>query len=199
MKTDFNKKNAKFGKKTPHLNPGVAIGAQIKSRRKELGLTLQALAEASGLSAPFLSQAERGLTTPSMVSLLGLAKALDVPFTYFVEVPHDQQIVHRAKQPVAIDMDSPVSYTQLGAGMRDQQLDAILMEIPPGHEFPVDQREGEDFLYLISGELYCEVGETKTLLKAGDSMHFKSRIPHTAINKSKRKARLLYVGTPSFM
>ena len=32
------------------------------------------------------------------------------------------------------------------------------MVIPPGHVFPVDQREGEDFLYLIKGELYSELG-----------------------------------------
>lgn len=50
----------------------------LKHRRKELGLTLKSLADESGLSAPFLSQAERNQTVPSMVSLIKLAAALKV-------------------------------------------------------------------------------------------------------------------------
>jgi uncharacterized cupin superfamily protein len=50
---------------------------------------------------------------------------------------------------------------------------------------------------LISGELHASAGETKTILKAGDSMHFDSRLPHDARNVSDKEAVLLYVGTPS--
>jgi transcriptional regulator with XRE-family HTH domain len=175
----------------------IAIGGRIKSRRQELGLTLQALADASGLSAPFLSQAERNQTTPSLVSLSALASALNVELGYFMEVPKDENIVRRATEPEFIDIDSPVVYRQLSSSLPGQMMDAILMTIPPGHQFPIDQREGEDFLYVVEGELVSHVGEVRTVLKQGDSMHFRSQTPHSARNDSDSDAVLLYVGTPT--
>lgn len=173
------------------------LGERIKTRRKELALTLQQLAEKSSLSAPFISQAERDLTTPSLVSLLALAEALEVELSYFMRIPDNTNIVHRAAKPRVIEVDSLVRYFDLASQLENRQLDIILMRIPPGHVFPVDQRNGEDMLYLISGELYATAGQTKTVLKAGDSMHFDSRLPHSARNMSNEEAVLLYVGTPS--
>lgn len=175
----------------------IAIGGRIKSRRQELGLTLQALADASGLSAPFLSQAERNRTVPSLVSLTALANALDVEIAYFMEVPKDENIVRRADDPEFIDIESPVVYQQLSSALPGQMMDAILMTIPPGHRFPVDQREGEDFLFVVEGELLSQVGEITVVLGKGDSMHFRSQTPHSARNESDRDAVLLYVGTPT--
>lgn len=160
-------------------------------------MTLQALADASGLSAPFLSQAERNQTIPSLVSLSALASALNVEIGYFMEVPKDENIVRRADDPEFIDIDSPVIYHQLSSALPGQMMDAILMTIPPGHRFPIDQREGEDFLFVVEGELVSQVGEVRTVLKRGDSMHFRSQTPHSACNDSDSDAVLLYVGTPT--
>lgn len=175
----------------------LALGERIRARRKALGLTLQQLAEQSSLSAPFISQAERDLTTPSLVSLLALADALEVEIGYFMRIPDDTDIVHRAAAPRPIEIDSPVSYFDLSSSLESRQMDVILMRIPPGHVFPIDQRKGEDMLYLLEGELHATAGQTRTVLKAGDSMHFDSRLPHSARNLSDREAVLLYVGTPS--
>lgn len=114
-----------------------------------------------------------------------------------MEIPTGETPVRRAAAPQRIELESPVDYFQLSAGMKFQQMDAILMVIPPGHVFPVDQREGEDFLYVLKGELYNELGDRKVTLTAGDSMHFNSRPPHTATNLTDEDVHLLYVGTPS--
>ena len=175
----------------------IAIGGKIKSRRKELGLTLAGLADASGLSAPFLSQAERNQTVPSLVSLTALARALRVEMSYFMEVPKDENIVRRSSEPEVIDLDSPVTYHQLSSDLPGQMMDAIVMSIPPGHRFPIDQREGEDFLFVVEGEIVSQVGDVRAVLRKGDSMHFRSQSPHTAWNESDAPVILLYVGTPS--
>ncbi|NJO13020.1 MAG: helix-turn-helix domain-containing protein [Gammaproteobacteria bacterium] len=177
--------------------PYMPMGERIKRRRKELGLTLQQLAEKSGLSAPFISQAERDVTVPSLVSLLGLSRALDVDLDYFMQIGEIKNVVHRAARPNRVRVDSPVDYVDLSSAIPERKMDVILMRIPPGHVFPVDQRNGEDFLYLLEGELFATAGKTQTVLKAGDSMHFDSRLPHTARNTSTKEAVLLYVGTPS--
>lgn len=173
------------------------IGSTLKTRRKELGLTLQKLADQSGLSAPFISQIENNKTVPSMVSLAGLATALDVDISYFITIPQDKNIVHRADNPNRIEMEAGMDYYLLSSDLPDRKMDIITMVIPPGFSFPVDQREGEDFLMVLEGELYAEAGNVKTTLKAGDSMHFDSRLPHTAMNTTEQDVKLLYVGTPT--
>ena len=174
-----------------------ATGQTIRARRQELGLTLQALADKSGLSPAFISQVERNQASASMVSLMNLARALDVSVTAFMELPLGEAPVRRSADPQYIEIESPVQYIQLSAGMKFQQMDAVLMVIPPGHVFPVDQREGEDFLYVLKGELYTELGSLKETLREGDSTHFNSRTPHTARNLTDKEVVLLYVGTPS--
>lgn len=175
------------------------IGARIKSRRKALGLTLQELADRSGLSKPFLSQAERDLTTPSLMSMLSLARGLEVEVSYFMEIPQARDMVRRADAPATIAVDSPVTYFDLASALPDRKLDAVLMRIPPGHCFPVDTRNGEHFRYVLEGELYARAGDIHTVLKAGDSMHFDARAPHTVENRTAQEAVLLYVGTPSVL
>ena len=175
----------------------ILVGALVRARRKEANLTLQQLAESAGLSAAFISQVERNKVVPSIVSLANIARALDTNVTEFMEIPQGEQPVRTADNPQYIQVDSPVTYIQLSANMKLQKMDAILMRIPPGHVFPVDQRDGEDFLYVLEGELYSELGNTKKTLKAGDSMHFNSRTRHTASNLSDADVVLLYVGTPS--
>ena len=175
----------------------IPAGEMIRARRLELGLTLQELAGKTKLSIAFISQVERNKAAASMVSLMNIARALDVRVTMFMEIPTGEAPVRRRDNPQRIEVDSPVEYVQLSAGMKFQQMDAILMVIPPGHVFPVDQREGEDFLYMLRGELYSELGGMKLTLKEGDSMHFNSRTPHTASNLTDEDVHVLYVGTPS--
>ncbi len=175
------------------------IGARIKSRRKALGLTLQELADRSGLSKPFLSQVERDLTTPSLMSMLGLAKGLEVEVSYFMEIPQARDMVRRADAPQEIAVDSPVTYFDLASALPDRKLDIVLMRIPAGHVFPVDTRNGEHFRYVLEGELHARAGDIHTVLKAGDSMHFDARAPHTVENRTDREAVLLYVGRPSVL
>lgn len=109
------------------------MGERIKQRRKELGPTLQQLADLSGLSAPFISQAERDVSIPSLVSLLGLAKALDVDLSYFMQTGEIKNVVHRGAKPNRIRVDSPVDYIDLSSAIPDRKLDVILMRIRPGH------------------------------------------------------------------
>lgn len=173
------------------------IGSRIKMRRKASGLTLQQLADKSGLSSPFISQVERNKASPSIVSLARLARALEVDIGFFLEAPNDPSVLCRAGAQPVILVDSPVTYFQLSADLTQQLMDAILMHIPPGHEFPVDQRDGEDFLYVLSGELFVTVGALEATLSRGDSLHFNSALPHTAANRGECEVMLLYVGTPS--
>lgn len=177
--------------------PTLPIGERIRARRKAMGLTLQELANRSGLSAPFISQAERNLSVPSLWSLLALAKAMDVDISYFMTIPHSDAIVARADQPRRIQADSSVVYHSLSSDFEGRRMDAMLIHIPPGYAFRTDQRNGEIFRYVIKGELHAIAGDVETVLGAGDSMHFDARLAHSIANRSDEPAILLYTGTPS--
>lgn len=175
------------------------IGDRIKARRKALGLTLQELATRSGLSAPFISQAERNLTTPSVWSLMSLAKGLEVEVSHFMEWPQTNQIVFRASAPKTVDIDSVVGYVDLSSELPDRKMDAVLVRIPPGFAFPSDSHNGEIFRYVIKGALTAVAGDVEALLGPGDGMHFDGRVTHFVRNDSDEEVLLLYVGTPAFL
>ena len=174
-----------------------SIGSLLKARRAALGLTLQELADRSELSAAFLSQAERGKATPSIVSLINIATALETDIHYFITPPAPKSLVRRADNPQYVDIDSPVVYKRLDAEIRNQKMNALLMELPPGVELPVVRRaEGEDFFYVLEGEVEQGIGDKVFTLKQGDSAHHNTQVDHSVVNKSAKVAKLIWVGTP---
>ena len=174
-----------------------SMGSLLKARRLAQQLTLQELADRSELSAAFLSQAERGKATPSIVSLINIAKALETDIHYFITPPAPTSLVRRADNPQYIDIDSPVVYKRLDAEIRNQRMNALIMEIPPGTALPVVHREeGEDFFYVLEGEVEQSIGDKVFTLRQGDSAHHNTQVNHDVVNKSKRIAKLLWVGTP---
>lgn len=174
-----------------------SIGGLVKARRLELQLTLQETAERSDLSAAFLSQAERGKATPSIVSLINIARALETDIHYFITPPASTSMVRRADNPEYIEIDSPVVYKRLDAEIRNQQMSALIMEIPPATELPtVHREEGEDFFYVLEGEVEQCIGDKAFTLRQGDSAHHNTQVEHSVVNKSKHVAKLIWVGTP---
>jgi transcriptional regulator with XRE-family HTH domain len=174
-----------------------SLSSLLKARRRELGLTLQELAARSELSAAFLSQAERGKATPSIVSLINIARALETDIHYFITPPSPTSLVRRADDPQYIDIDSPVVYTRLDSAIRNQRMSALIMEIPPGTRLPpVHRDEGEDFFFVLEGEVEQRIGDEAFTLRKGDSAHHNTQIDHDVVNKSRKAARLIWVGTP---
>ncbi len=174
-----------------------SIGGLLRARRQELGLTLSELATRSELSAAFISQAERGKATPSIVSLIALAKALQTDISYFISPPAPTSLVRRADDPHYIDIDSPVVYRRLDAAIRNQRMNALEMDIPAGTHLPVVHRdEGEDFFYVLEGEVVQRIGDREFTLRKGDSAHHNTQIDHDVRNVSDKTATILWVGTP---
>ncbi|MEQ8514236.1 MAG: XRE family transcriptional regulator [Chromatocurvus sp.] len=174
-----------------------SLGGLLKAKRLAHGLTLQELAEKAELSAAFLSQAERGKATPSIVSLINIARSLDTDIHYFISPPSPADLVSKGDDPQYLNLDSPISYRVLNASIPNQQMSALLMDIPPGVELPAVHREqGEDIFYIIKGRVEQMIGDRTFQLKAGDCVHINTQLDHNIINKSKGIATILWVGTP---
>ncbi|MGC0211616.1 helix-turn-helix domain-containing protein [Streptomyces levis] len=137
------------------------VGEQVKSLRKKSGLSTRALAAAAGISQPFLSQVERGVSTPSMITTYRLAEALGV-LPGALLPPADEQAVtvvraHEGERlPVAARPDAAVGRTLL---MRpDSALEIIEYDIRPG-EYIEEwfELDGELGLFVVTGGIRVEL------------------------------------------
>ncbi len=187
-------------KKTTIQRIEKSLPALIQEKRKQLGMTLQEVADKAGLSPAFLSQAERGQTTPSLVSILKLADALDVDISYFVTPPEPDSLVKRADEPVRIEFDSPFRYYRVDGGVRNKKMTVILVEAPPHSTSAAVTRgeQGEEFIYVLSGELHIQIDDKVFDLRAGDSVHLDSQSRRSISNITDSTYRCLWVVTPPF-
>ena len=174
-----------------------SLPSLVQKRRKQLNLTLQALADKAQLSPAYLSQLERGKNTPSLAAIIKLAGSLEVDLDYFLKPPSPGSLVHRAAKPVKIEVDSPISYYQLDAGLKNKHISVMLIEIPPYCVSPMPRWENlEEFIHVLSGELYVEVDEYELDLHVGDSIHLNSQVWLSAGNLTEFTTRVLWAGSP---
>jgi transcriptional regulator with XRE-family HTH domain len=178
-----------------------SLGYKIRLLRQRLRRTLDKTATAAGLSTPFLSQIERGLANPSLRSLLGISRALGVPVNYFVDTPGEERSVCRADELKLFSFaDSATLFGRLTDGSPNHQLDSMLVKIPPWNEQPqVSICAGEQFLYVLTGEVRLRLEDKLFILAAGDSAHFESTLPHSWGNAKGVEAVVVWVGTPHLL
>ncbi|TAM13963.1 MAG: cupin domain-containing protein [Pandoraea sp.] len=176
----------------------LALGSKIRALRKRLQRTLDETATVAGISKPFLSQVERGLATPSITSLVGIARALGVTVQFFVDTPTEGKSVRRADELRFFSFaDSANLFARLTNVQGDRQLDAILVKLPAGQPpSEVTTHAGEEFLYVLRGEITLSLEGTTFVLHAGDSAHYESTVPHGWANTASDETVLVWVGTP---
>ncbi|WP_191250071.1 helix-turn-helix domain-containing protein [Kordiimonas sediminis] len=181
------------------LAASLAIGDRIHNRRKELGLTLQLLAKTSGLSASFISLAERNKTVPSLMSLMTLSKALGVSIEYFTEAITAPNPIKKADDPQVLEDTAQLTVTQLSNEIEfGQNLDVLKVRLAPKEPLPIAPKEGEIFLYVLDGSVRFENSDLQETLTVGDSFHIDARVTHTVVNAEQDKDTvLLYACTPS--
>jgi transcriptional regulator with XRE-family HTH domain len=181
-----------------NAHPPSELGSKIRALRQRLKRTLDETATAAGISKPFLSQVERGLASPSLTSLKGIAGALGVTMQYFVETPSEERSVCRADQLKFFSFaDSANLFARLTNSTGGRQLESILVRMPPGkRRAEVTTHAGEEFLYVIAGQMVLTL-EGKTFeLYAGDSAHYESTVPHAWANPGNIETMVVWVGTP---
>lgn len=180
-------------------NEAVTIGARIRDRRQEKGLSLQELADRTELTPSFLSQVERDLAEPSITSLRKIADALGVPMFYFLFENHRHNpVVRRSERRV---LNFPRSQTRLelmSPGDLDRKMELVMTRLAPGAQGAEHgiTHPGEECMIVISGRMEIEVGDQRYLLDEGDSIYFYSSIPHRISNAGDTELVVIAAITP---
>jgi len=159
---------------------------------------MQQVAEEAKLTIGFISQIERGISTPSLASLYNVAKALDASVDMFVSQAPTRKhpVATHAGQRPTFKVDGTSRYYEfLERGFPEAKLNACISHVPAGHASEMMSHEGEDFVYLVAGHMLYEVDGVTYDLKAGDTLHFDSRKPHRGTNIGPDTAIELWVGT----
>ena len=172
------------------------IGERLRRYRRAAKKTLNQVAAESGLTASFLSQAERNLTGVSLSSLASIAKALDVPLNALFDSP--QQIPpdsHQGERVRYTIEGQPLSYERLSSSFPGNQLNAVKVTVPVGYESELITHDGSEFAYVLSGRIAYVIDGHTYPLAPGDSIHFDSGKRHCLRNTGEEVAEMLPVTT----
>lgn len=163
------------------------LGNQIRKLRNKRDLTLQDLAQLTGLSKPNLSQIENNLVTPPIATLLNISSALGVPIGFFFqETAQDSSIVVvRKEDRYGVAKGPHIShigyqYEPLAYPKIDKKMEPFVVEMAEreAEDIVFNNHRGEEFLYVLDGTLEFYCGETVVTLHEGDSLYFDSVVPH---------------------
>lgn len=169
----------------------INIGEKIKKLRKEQGMTIAVLAKKSGLSSGLISQIERNIVVPSVITLWRISSALDKNVSHFFneEINTDIDIVVRKNSHRKIYIDSMNAIYELLTPNPNRKIEVHKVTIKGEVSSINDLRahEGEECGYVIKGTLMVKMPDKEYILNEGDSIEFDSTIPHRYINVGGRE------------
>ncbi|KWE72648.1 XRE family transcriptional regulator [Burkholderia ubonensis] len=172
------------------------IGQRIRRLRRESKKTLLEIATEAKLSVGFLSQVERNLTGISISSLVNVAKALNVPLGALIDQPRQPQPdSHQGnRESYAVDRASQ-RYERLSTTFDGSLINAVKVQMMEGYCSEWVAHGGDEFVYVLSGQIRYTIGKKDYPLSSGDSIHFDAHKKHRVANVGAGPAELIVVGT----
>ncbi|MBU5436637.1 cupin domain-containing protein [Tissierella sp. MSJ-40] len=178
----------------------INVGAKIKSLRQKKGMKIAELAENAELSSSLISQIERNMVTPSIVSLWKIAQSLNVSVGYFFDEENKNSfnpIVTRDNRKKILASNSNATYELLSPDL-NRKIEFLYITIKKG-EYSTKElitHEGEECGIVIKGKLMIKMEDEEYILEEGDSIYFNSTTPHRYINVGDETCISIWAMTP---
>ena len=171
----------------------VDVGERIKNLRGGKSMSLRLLSQKSGISANALSLIERNKTSPTVTTLVAVAKAFNMSLTDFFsngDAEKGELVIYRC---TGTQCDQPMQL--LAPNLKQQNLNPLLVRLDPHEKFRKDLcfHPGDEFVYCLTGEIECEVGGQKIRLVQGDALTYKAENPHRLNNVALAGSQALVV------
>ncbi|HSK48960.1 MAG TPA: XRE family transcriptional regulator [Solirubrobacterales bacterium] len=179
--------------------PAPSIGPRAKALREAMGLSLRDLAERSGVSAPMLSQVERGETSPTLASAAKIAAGLELTLSQLLRLDEGGNVVViRAAERRRQRRDGH-SLEELTPPLPGQRADVSLHTLQPGTatggpgDPPMHEPGSRETAVVLSGRLVLFVEGARHDLASGDSVTFDADLPHHFENEGEEPTEFLAV------
>ncbi|MDD4294424.1 MAG: XRE family transcriptional regulator [Candidatus Omnitrophica bacterium] len=173
----------------------------IKQLREEKGITLRTMAKQLGVSASFLSQVERGKSSPSLSTLKNIANALSTTISNLIgenQMIENNPVVRENERKELTEVSQGVSMFLLTSKDANKQMEPLLFKLDE-HASSGNmgyKHFGQEFVLVLKGSIEITLNDTRYVLKKGDSIYFNSNIAHSFKNLGKEKAEAVWVVTP---
>ena len=187
-------------------NSNSIVGHKIKGIRESKNISIEEVSERSGLSAEQIVSIENEEHLPSLGPLIKIARALGVRLGTFMDDNDDLgPVVCRAADRErnnsisfsngATDARKHMEYHPLAQQKAGRHMEPFVIDINPTEnlEYKLSEHEGEEFIYVMEGELEIDYGKEKYLLKEGDSIFYDSIVKHHVHGAPGKPAKILAV------
>jgi len=183
-----------------------SLGDRIRRVREMRGLSINDLSSRTGIDADTLKRTESGEIIPALGQLAKIGKALDMRMGYFIS-PGIEQVVTVVRQderrPVsrhgeAKSMKYGYFYESLAPEKADRMMEPFIVTLIPTGTEEFSTHAGQEFIYILEGEIKVQVGDHIHFLKPGDAVYYDSSQPHLVRCVGPKAARVLavlYTGT----
>ena len=177
-----------------HLN----LGKRLSDLRKRKSMTLDELSEKSGVSKSILSQIERDLSNPTVITISRIASALGENLSDFflkIEVEDTDSVERSRETPSITSKDGLCQLNILGAGETVNWLQWYLLNMKPKGVLDSSSHGPKTFenITVLEGEVEVDSGGVKEIIKKGDTFRFQTNKNHLIKNISKKSSRVLMV------
>lgn len=180
------------------------VGHKIKGIRESKNLTIEEISQRSGLSVEQITSIENDQNLPSLGPLIKIARALGVRLGTFLD-DNDElgPVVCRAAEREdnssisfsndAADARKHMIYHSLAKQKAGRHMEPFIIDIQPSEEkaFKLSAHEGEEFIYVLEGEVEIDYGKEKYTLSKGDSIFYDSIVEHHVHGATGKSARIL--------
>ena len=176
-----------------------AVGGRVRALRDSMGLSLRDLAERSGVSAPMLSQVERGETSPTLAIAGRIAAGLDLTLSQLLRLDESEHVVVIRAGEGRTHERRGHRVEELTPPLPGQRADVSRHGLEPGASTggpadpPIHEPGARETAVVLTGELTLVVDGEDRVLDAGDAVTFDADIPHHFENRGARPAEFVAV------
>ena len=185
-------------------NSNTFVGSKIKGLRESKNLTVEEIAESSGLSVDQINSIENDQNLPSLGPLIKIARALGVRLGTFMD-DNDSlgPVVCRAEDRErdssisfsndAVDARKHMEYHPLAQQKAGRHMEPFIIDIHPTDrlDYQLSAHEGEEFIYVMEGEIELVYGKEVYTLNQGDTIYYDSIVKHHLHGVPGKAAKIL--------
>ena len=172
-----------------------AIGTRLRLLRTKKGASLASVAKSAGISVGFLSAIERSHMSASVSTLRKLARYYKTNIIDFYDTAESNKPLVQPNARKILEAGPGVRMELLAWGntVMEPHLFRVAPNAGSGESYT---HVGEEFLYILKGELQISLRDEEYRLKIGDSFYFESAVPHKWTNPGRSETWILWVNTP---
>ena len=186
---------------SPPNDPTAPVGRRVRALREARGLSLRDLAQRSGVSAPMLSQVERGETSPTLATAQRIAAGFDLPLSTLLRLDEHQHvaIVRRAEREAERRDGHRVE--RVSPPLPGERASVTVHTLRPGgrtggpEDRPVHAAGSRETVLVQTGRVVIVIDGERHALGEGDAVTFDADLPHHFENPGRRAAQFVAVVT----